>query len=93
MTAQHAEPDEPSVQVPARELRRLRALERIASPDELAEAEDAARAEELDAREAAGLTGELPDEEARRLLGVPAQRGDEGYVTADEVRRLLGLLR
>lgn len=55
MTAQHAEPDEPAVQVPARELRRLRALERIASPEELAEAADAARAEELDALEASAL--------------------------------------
>jgi hypothetical protein len=47
MTAQHAEPDEPLAKVPARELRRLRALARIASPQELAEAEEAARTEEL----------------------------------------------
>jgi hypothetical protein len=40
MTAQPTEPDEPLAQVPARELRRLRALARIASQQELAEAEE-----------------------------------------------------
>jgi hypothetical protein len=79
--------------VPARELRRLRALARIASPQELAEAEEAARIEELDVLEAAGRTGELSDQQARRILGVPARRGDEEYLTTDEVRRRLGLPR
>jgi hypothetical protein len=93
MTAQHTEPDEPLAKVPARELRRLRALARIASPQELAEAEEAARTEELDAIEAAGQTGELSDQQARQLLGVPVRRGEEEYVTTDEVRRRLGLPR
>ena len=91
MTAQPAEPDEAPVQVPAHELRRLRALARIASPQELAEAEEMARMEELDALEATGRTGELTDEQARRILGVPDRRGDEEYLTIDEVRRRLGL--
>jgi hypothetical protein len=91
MTAQPIDPDEPLAQVPASELRRLRALARIASPLELAEAEETARGEELDALEASGRTGELPDQEARRILGVPAQREDEMYVTTDEARRRLGL--
>jgi hypothetical protein len=93
VTARHTGPDEPLAQVPAGELRRLRALARIASPQELAEAEEAARIEELDALEAAGRTGELSDQQARRLLGVAARRGDEVYLTADEVRRRLGLPR
>jgi hypothetical protein len=91
VTAQHAEPDEPLAQVPVRELRRLRALARMASPQELAEAEEAARIEELDAIEAAGRTGELSDQEARRILGVPSRRSDEEYLTTDEMRRRLGL--
>ena len=93
MTAWQSEPDEPLAQVPAGELRRLRALARIASPRELAEAEEAARAEELDALEASGQTGELSDRQARHFLGVPPRRGDEKYLTADEVRRRLGLPR
>ena len=91
MTAQPTEPDEPLVQVPARELRRLRALARIASPHELAEAEEAARIEELDALETSGQTAKLSEQEARRILRVPALRGDEKYLTTDEVRRRLGL--
>lgn len=93
MTAQPTGPDEPLAQVSARELRRLRALARIASPQELAEAEEAARAEELDALEAAGRTGHLSEQQARQILGVPARRGDEEYLTAAEVRRRLGLPR
>ncbi len=93
MTAQHTEPDEPQAQVPVRELRRLRALARIASPQELAEAEEAARIEELDALEAAGRTGELSDQQARRILGIPGRQGDEEYLTTDEVRLRLGLPR
>jgi len=57
MTAQPTEPDESLAQVPARELRRLRALARIVSPPELAEAEEAARIEELDALEESGADG------------------------------------
>ena len=79
--------------MPARELRRLRALARIASQQELAEAEEAARIEELDALEAFGQTAELSDQEARRILGISALRGDEKYVTTDEVRRRLRLPR
>ncbi len=93
MTAQPTEPDEPLVQVPAGELRRLRALARIASSHELAEAEQAARIEELDALETSGQTAGLSDREARRILRVPALRGDEKYLTTDEVRRRLGLPR
>jgi hypothetical protein len=77
--------------VPAQELRRLPALARIASPQELAEAEEAARMEELDALEASGQTGELSDQEARRILGVPAMPGGKEYLTTDEVRRRLGI--
>jgi hypothetical protein len=93
MTAQPIEPDDPLAQVPARELRRLRALARIASQQELAEAEEAARIEELDALEASGRTAELSDQDARRILGISALRGDEKYMTTDEVRRRLGLPR
>jgi hypothetical protein len=93
VTAQHTEPDEPQTQVPVRELRRLRALARIASQQELAEAEEAAMIEELDALEAAGRTGELPDQRARRILGIPDRRGNEEYLTTDEVRRRLRLPR
>jgi hypothetical protein len=78
--------------VPLAAFRRLRALARIASPQELAEAEEAARTEELDAIEARGRTGELPDQQARQLLGAPARQGSESWVTTDEVRRQLGLL-
>jgi hypothetical protein len=93
MTAQPTEPDEPLAQVPARELRRLRALARIAAPQELAEAEEAARVEELDVLEASGQTGGLSDQEARRTLGLASPQGGEEYLTTDEVRRRLGLLR
>lgn len=79
-------PGEPLAQVPARELRRLRALERIASPRELAQAEQATQIEELDALEVAGYTGELTEPQARQILDVGDQRGDEQYLTTDEVR-------
>jgi hypothetical protein len=49
--------------------------------------------EELDALEATGRTGELTDEQARQTLGVPERRGDEEYLTTDEVRRRLKLPR
>jgi hypothetical protein len=47
--------------------------------------------DELDALEATGRTGQLTDQQARELLGLPDRRGDEKYLTADEVRRRLGL--
>jgi hypothetical protein len=49
--------------------------------------------QELDALEAAGRTGQLTDQQARELLGISDRRGDEKYLTADEVRRRLGLRR
>ncbi len=91
MTAQPTGPEEPLAQVPARELRRLRALARLASPQELAEAEAAVRIEELDALEASGQTEQLSDREARRILGLPALPDGTSYLTTDEVRRRLGL--
>lgn len=91
MTAQPTGPEEPLAQVPARELRRLRALARLASPQELAEAEAAVRIEELDALEACGQTEQLSDREARRILGLPALPDGTNYLTTDEVRRRLGL--
>lgn len=92
MTAEQIEPPE-FEQVPVRELRRLRALARIASPEELAAAEDAARAEELDALEEAGRTADLSEEDARRLRGVSERGPDDRFVSTDEVRRQLGLTR
>ena len=81
MTAQPTEPDEPLAQVPARELRRLRALARIASQQELAEAEEAARIEELDALRRPDGRLSCPTRSARRILGISALRGDEKYMT------------
>jgi hypothetical protein len=49
--------------------------------------------QELDALEATGRTGELTVQQARELLGIPERRGDEKYLSTDEVRRRLGLLR
>ena len=49
--------------------------------------------QELDALEATGQTAELSDQEARRILGISALRGDEKYLTTDEARRRLGLPR
>jgi hypothetical protein len=49
--------------------------------------------EELDALEATGRSGELTDQQARELLGIPERRGGERYLTTDEVRRHLGLRR
>jgi hypothetical protein len=91
VSVQHSEPAEQQAQVAARELRRLRALERLASPQELADAEDAARIEEHDELEAAGRTGALSEQQVRQILGIPLSRGDETYLTTPEVRRRLGL--
>jgi hypothetical protein len=51
------------------------------------------RRSELDALEATGRTGELTDQQARELLGAAERRGNEKYLTTDEVRRRLGLQR
>jgi hypothetical protein len=93
MSVQHSEPAEPQAHVTARELRRLRALERLASPQELADADEAARIEEHDELEAAGRTGALSDQQALQILGIPVSPGAEGYLTTDELRQRLGLLR
>ncbi len=91
MSVQHSQPAEPQAHVTVRELRRLRALERLASSQELADADEAARIEEQDELEAAGRTGELSDQQARGILGIPVTPGDESYLTTDEVRQRLGL--
>lgn len=91
MSVQQSEPVEPQTQVTVRELRRLRALERLASPQELSEADDAAMIEEHDELEAAAQTGALSDQQARRILGIPLAARDEVYLTTGEVRRQLGL--
>jgi len=80
MTAQPAEPwstgshevihlgGEAAVVVPVAEYRRLRALERLASADELDEAEAAAALEEYREWCAAGRPGSVSHNQARRLL-------------------------
>jgi hypothetical protein len=70
-----------------------RALKRLASPQELADAEDAARIEEHDEIEAAGRTGGLSDEQVRQILGIPLSRGDETYLTTAGCAAALGLPR
>jgi hypothetical protein len=59
---------EAAVVVPVAEYRRLRALERLASPRELEGAEAAAALEEYREWSAAGRPGAIPHAEARRLL-------------------------
>ena len=85
MTAQFAEPaglgqhevihlgGEAAVVVPVAEYRRLRALEQLASPRELAGAEAAATLEEYREWSAAGRPGAIPHARARKLL-----LGDDG---------------
>jgi hypothetical protein len=85
MTAQPAEPGrtgshevihlggEAAVVVPVSEYRRLRTLERLASPDELEGAEAAAALEEYREWCAAARPGAVPHDQARRLL-----LGDDG---------------
>jgi hypothetical protein len=80
MTAQPAEPvgtgqhevihlgGEAAVVVPMAEYRRLRALEQLASPQELEGAEAAAALEEYREWSAAGRPGAVPHAQARRLL-------------------------
>jgi hypothetical protein len=59
---------EAAVVVPVAEYRRLRALERSASPDDLESAEAAAALEEFREWSAAGRPGAVSHEQARRLL-------------------------
>jgi hypothetical protein len=65
---------EAAVVVPLAEYRRLRALARLASPDELDGAEAAAATEEYREWLAAGRPGAVPQEQARRLLLAPDHR-------------------
>jgi hypothetical protein len=60
--------NETGVVVPLDEYRRLQALARIATPEELDKAEDAAEAEHYKAWSAAGRPGAISQEEAKRLL-------------------------
>ena len=64
---------EAAVVVPVAEYRRLRALEQLASPQELEGAEAAAALEEYREWSAAGRPGVISHEQARRLL-----LGEEG---------------
>jgi hypothetical protein len=59
---------EAAVVVPLAEYRRLRALARLASPDDLDGAEAAAAVEEYREWLAAGRPGAVPQEQAARLL-------------------------
>jgi hypothetical protein len=59
-----------AVVVPLADFMRLRALERLASAQELEDAEDTAALQEWRAREAAGQTSYLPADEVRRRLGL-----------------------
>jgi hypothetical protein len=80
MTAQPARPagvgphevihlgGEAAVVVPVAEYRRLRALEQLASPNDLEGAEAAAALEEYREWSAAGRPGAISHERARRLL-------------------------
>lgn len=62
--------DQTAVVVPLGDFMRLRALERLASAEELEEAEDAAALQDWKAREAAGQTSYVPTEEVKRRLGL-----------------------
>ncbi len=59
---------EAAVVVPVAEYRRLRALEQLASPNELEGAEAAAALEEYGEWSAAGRPGAISHEQARKLL-------------------------
>lgn len=59
-----------AVIVPLAEFLRLRALEREASPEALADAQDKAAAQDWLAREAAGQTSYTPLAEVKRRLGL-----------------------
>jgi hypothetical protein len=58
-----------AVVVPLTDFMRLRALERLASAQELEDAEDTAALQEWMAREAAGLTSYVSAPEVRQRLG------------------------
>lgn len=62
--------DQAAVVVPLADFMRLRALERLASAEELENAEDTAALQDWKAREAAGQTSYVPAEEVRRRLGL-----------------------
>lgn len=62
--------DQAAVVVPMGDFMRLRALERLASAEELEEAEDAAALQDWKARQAAGQTSYVPIEEVKRRLGL-----------------------
>jgi len=59
-----------AVVVPVADFLRLRALERLASAQELEDAEDAAALQEWRTREAADQTSYLPADEVRQRLGL-----------------------
>jgi hypothetical protein len=59
-----------AVVVPLADFMRLRALERLATAQELEDAEDTAALREWQAREAAGQTSYVPADEVRRRLGL-----------------------
>jgi hypothetical protein len=60
-----------AVVVPLADFMRLRALERLASAQELEDAEDTAALQEWRAREATDQTSYVPADEVRRRLGLP----------------------
>ena len=60
-----------AVVVPVADFLRLRALEQVASPQDLEDAEDTAALSEWRARDAAGQTTFVPADEVRRRLGLP----------------------
>jgi hypothetical protein len=62
--------DQAAVVVPLADFMRLRALERLASAEDLEYAEDTAALQDWKAREAAGQTSYVPAEEVRRRLGL-----------------------
>jgi hypothetical protein len=64
--------DQAAVVVPLADFMRLRALEQLASAEELEDAEDNAALQDWQTREAAGQTSYVPADEVRRRLG-PAQ--------------------
>jgi hypothetical protein len=62
--------DQAAVVVPLADFMRLRALEQLASAQELEDAEDTAALEDWRTREAAGETSYMPANEVRRRLGL-----------------------
>jgi len=62
--------DHAAVVVPLADFMRLRALERLATAQELEDAEDTAALQEWRARQAAGHTSYLPADEVRQRLGL-----------------------